>query len=55
MNAEMEASESIEPIEALFDRLTRKRLLETVEGGPDDLSTNAKHVEGFGESPSTND
>jgi hypothetical protein len=36
--------------ETLFDRLTRKNLIGTIEGGPRDLSTNPKHMEGFGES-----
>jgi hypothetical protein len=36
--------------ETLFDRLNRKGLLATVEGGPCDLSTNPKYMEGFGES-----
>jgi len=34
----------------LFERLSAKGLLGCCEGGPDDLSSNPKHLEGFGES-----
>ena len=36
--------------ESLYDRLSRKALLGFVQGGPDDLSSNPKHMEGFGQS-----
>lgn len=36
-------------VESLFDRLSRKKLLATIDGGPADLSTNPTYMEGFGE------
>jgi hypothetical protein len=44
-----ETPKSAKPVESLFDRLNRKGLLSTIEGGPPDLSTNPQHMEGFGE------
>lgn len=35
--------------ETLFDRLSKKGLLGRVAGGPTDLSSNPKHLEGFGQ------
>lgn len=35
--------------ETLFDRLTQHGLLGCLDGGPEDLSTNPAHMEGFGE------
>jgi len=35
--------------ESLFDGLKRRGLIGVVKGGPPDLSTNPKHMEGFGE------
>jgi hypothetical protein len=36
-------------VESLADRLARAGLLGCLTGGPPDLSTNPKHMEGFGE------
>jgi hypothetical protein len=38
--------------ESFFDRASRLGLIGCVEGGPPDLSTNPKYMEGFGESES---
>ena len=38
--------------ESFYDRAKRLGLIGCVEGGPPDLSTNPKHMEGFGESGS---
>ena len=35
--------------ESFADRLRRRGLLGSVRGGPDDLSSNPEHMEGFGE------
>jgi hypothetical protein len=35
---------------SLYDRLARKDLIGCLSGGPADLSTNPKYMEGFGES-----
>jgi hypothetical protein len=35
---------------SLFDRLAQDGLIGCLEGAPPDLSTNAKYMEGFGES-----
>ena len=35
---------------SLYDRLAQDGLVGSVEGGPTDLSTNPKYMEGFGES-----
>ena len=37
--------------ESLFDGLKRRGLIGVVKGGPPDLSTNPKHMEGFGRDP----
>jgi hypothetical protein len=36
--------------DSLFDRMSRHGLLGCLAGGPDDLSTNPVHMEGFGNS-----
>jgi len=38
------------PDATLYERLSAKGLLGCCEGGPDDLSSNPRHMEGFGES-----
>jgi hypothetical protein len=35
--------------ESLFDKLNKKGLIGCLSGGPPDLSTNPKYMEGFGE------
>lgn len=37
--------------ESLLDGLTRRGLIGIVKSGPPDLSTNPKHMEGFGRDP----
>lgn len=37
--------------ESLFDGLKRRGLMGVVKGGPADLSTSPKHLEGFGRDP----
>ena len=39
-------------VESLYDRLANHRLIGCLDGGPEDLSTGAAHMEGFGESDS---
>jgi hypothetical protein len=44
------ASPNCQEGESFFDRASRSGLIGCVQGGPSDLSTNPKYMEGFGES-----
>jgi hypothetical protein len=41
--------EQDQPSDSLYDRLAKKGLIGCIKGGPPDLSTNPKYMEGFGE------
>lgn len=43
------SSESGRPNSSFFEKLERKGLVGCLAGGPTDLSSNPKHMEGFGE------